>query len=95
VLPRVGAFVRTPKSGSRGTTRGVRLGADRAPLGWLPWFELAMAIVYAIAVAIAVALGYWASVPFLVLFGAGFAFVALGSILPEGERVVAETVAAK
>ena len=80
--------------------RGVRLGSDRAPLGWLPWLELAMAIVYAVAIALAVALGYWASVPFLVLFGAGFAFVALGSILPERERPlegerVAGTVAAK
>ena len=93
--PRVGVFVRTPKSGSD----GVRLGTDRSPLGWLPWLELAMAIVYAVAIAIAVALGYWASVPFLALFGAGFAFVALGSILPEGERSeekrVAESVAAK
>ena len=95
MLPRVGAFVRTPKSGSHGTARGVRLGSDRAPLGWLPWLELAMAMVYAVAIALAVALGYWASIPFLALFGAGFAFVALGSILPEGERVVAETVAAK
>ena len=93
--PRVGAFVRTPKSGSRGTARGVRLGADRSPLGWLPWLELALAIVYVAAIGIAVALGYWASVPFLALFGAGFAFVALGSILPEGIRVVAEPVAAK
>jgi cellulose synthase/poly-beta-1,6-N-acetylglucosamine synthase-like glycosyltransferase len=81
--PRVGAFVRTPKSGSRGNVPGVRLGADRSPLGWLSWIELALAIVYGAAIAIAVVYGYWASVPFLVLFGAGFALVALGSILPE------------
>jgi cellulose synthase/poly-beta-1,6-N-acetylglucosamine synthase-like glycosyltransferase len=83
---RVGAFVRTPKSGSQGRDGGSALGADRSALGWLPWVELAFAVLYAVAVALAVALGYWASVPFLVLFGAGFAFAALGSILPEGAR---------
>ncbi len=90
-----GVFVRTPKSGSRGRARGVRLGSDRAPLGWLPWLELAFALGYGAAIVVTVALGYWASVPFLALFGAGFGFVALGSILPETPGPVAEPLAAK
>jgi hypothetical protein len=80
---RVGPFVRTPKSGSTGHSRGAALGSDRAALGLLPVLELLFALYYAVAIVLSLALGYWASLPFLTLFGAGFLFVGMASVAPE------------
>ncbi len=67
-------FARTPKAGEQ-TLRRYRLA-----VGWTPLFELGFAAYYAAAIGWALAQGYWASLPFMLLFGWGFAFVGWSSL---------------
>ncbi len=67
-------FVRTPKAGDR-TVRRYALGA-----GWTPVLEIAFAAYYVVAIGWCLAHGYWASLPFMLVFGFGFGFVGVGSL---------------
>lgn len=67
-------FVRTPKVGDGGGGGGARY---RSPLAGGGWPELLIAAYYMGAVAWAASQGLWASIPFLCLFLAGFAYVGL------------------
>jgi len=67
-------FVRTPKQGQGAWRYGLRAG-------WTPLVELTLAAAYAAAVAWAAAAGHWGSLPFMVLFGTGFAYVGSASAL--------------
>ena len=76
-----GTFVRTPKTGA-GHIASTQVLNYHGRSGWLPWLELGLAVHSAGAVAGAITLGVWGSIPFLILFPAGFFAVSLGSILP-------------
>jgi cellulose synthase/poly-beta-1,6-N-acetylglucosamine synthase-like glycosyltransferase len=67
-------FVRTPKSGSAGS------GGYRATLHWTVGVELALACWFLGGLILASAMGRWTALPFLALFGAGFAWVGLQSL---------------
>jgi hypothetical protein len=72
-------FVRTPKVGD---TDG---GPAVTPMylssaGWTPWVELGLTLYFAVFTVIVVAKGWYASVPFLLLFGFGFGYVGFGSL---------------
>jgi len=68
------AFVRTPKSGSR------RGGRYRATLHWSVALELLLAAWFLLGLVLATSHGRWTALPFLALFGAGFAWVGLRSV---------------
>ena len=65
-----GAFVRTPKSGDAPVTKRYR-----ASLQGIPGLEIAFAAWFAWAIAVAVERNLWGTLPFLVLFFSGFAWV--------------------
>lgn len=67
-------FVRTPKAGDR-VLRSYRLA-----IGWTPFVELAFGAYYAVAILWCIAEGYWASLPFMMLFGFGFGYVGWSSV---------------
>jgi hypothetical protein len=73
-------FVRTPK---RGTLDGKPESAAKGYRGRWPWHnavELGFALYCTVSLLVAVATQSWASVPFLLLFCAGFSWVALASL---------------
>ncbi len=67
-------FVRTPKVGSTSLRR------YRQKLDWTPIIELAFAAYFVIGVGWIIDQHYWASLPFMALFGAGFGYVGLMSL---------------
>ncbi|MFZ5478867.1 MAG: glycosyltransferase [Myxococcota bacterium] len=67
------AFVRTPKNGG-----GV--GSYKAPASAPVPFELALATWHLGTAVYAIGAGLWGSVPFLLLFGLGFAWTGVGSL---------------
>jgi cellulose synthase/poly-beta-1,6-N-acetylglucosamine synthase-like glycosyltransferase len=80
ILNRRSEFSRTPKYGiqaSRAPMRRVRY----MPLkSWLPLVELMFALYFAFCTWNAAKMGHWLSVPFLMIFLAGFAYIALKSV---------------
>lgn len=80
LLPGTGVFVRTPKRGDDPGQRRYRSALS----GGLPGVELVLAAWFAWALYSAVQLGLWGTLPFLLLFFSGFAWVgtlSLGSWL--------------
>ncbi len=72
-----GEFVRTPKTAAVATTPVAGVGRYVAPLGWLPWAELALAAYFLTVVVIAIQRAMWIGLPVLVLFFGGYAYVSL------------------
>ncbi|MCA9569405.1 MAG: glycosyltransferase [Myxococcales bacterium] len=70
----VGTFVRTPKVGDAAVV------AYRAATRGLVGLELALAVYLTAALGYTMSQGYWASVPFLGLFAAGYGTVGLSSL---------------
>jgi hypothetical protein len=68
-------FVRTPKHGVTKKREAWATKRYRGARSWLPFVEVAFAVYYAIAIAVAVRMGAWATLPFLVIFAFGFAYV--------------------
>ena len=68
-------FVRTPKSGDN------KLRQYQQKLDWTPIVELVFAAYFALGIVFIVDSHYWASLPFMALFGAGFGYVGLTSLL--------------
>ena len=79
LLGRDVTFVRTPKAGAVDGQTPTDPGY-RAEVGWTPRVELALALYFAVSLGLVVAEGWYASVPFLLLFGTGFGYVGLGSL---------------
>jgi Glycosyl transferase family group 2 len=75
VFGRETEFVRTPKHGIRGKLETWSGKKYRAAKSLTPLFEMAMAAYFVVAVHIAIANGHYVSVPFLLLFLFGFAYV--------------------
>ena len=82
-------FVRTPKYGISGTGDGWRAKSYRMPAGALPALEFGLGAVMAAAAVYAASEGVAASVPFLLLFAAGYLYVGGRSLL-EIRRPVTE-----
>jgi cellulose synthase/poly-beta-1,6-N-acetylglucosamine synthase-like glycosyltransferase len=74
-------FVRTPKAGDVDGD-GNRRPAYLARIGWTPFIELALASYLALSTALVIERGWYASVPFLLLFGFGFGYVGVSSLRP-------------
>ncbi|NOY24416.1 MAG: glycosyltransferase [Oligoflexia bacterium] len=67
-------FLRTPKAGDQPTH------SDRLAIGWTPVVELSLALYYAVAIVWCLWQGFWSSLPFMLLFGFGFAYVGAASL---------------
>lgn len=74
------AFLRTPKynlaRGQRASTRRYRGGTNADT-----WIELALGLYFAGATGLAMAAGWWAAVPFLLLFEIGYGYTALSTLV--------------
>ena len=86
-------FVRTPKLGD---VDGGQAGRPSylAEVGWTPWVELGLAVYFLVFVGVVLAQGWYASLPFLLLFGSGFGYVGLSSLRPLLRGASAPEVAA-
>ena len=67
-------FVRTPKSGDGAARR------YRSRMDWTPVVELALAAVFVLAAIEAIGRGWYASLPFLAVFGFGYLYVGLATL---------------
>ena len=72
-----GEFVRTPKMASSATAETGPVERYVAPLGWLPWVELALAAYFLTVGVMAVQGGMWLGLPVLVLFFGGYSYVSM------------------
>jgi cellulose synthase/poly-beta-1,6-N-acetylglucosamine synthase-like glycosyltransferase len=86
-------FVRTPKAGDVDGA-GLHLPSYLAEVGWTPFVELALALYFAVSVGIVLQNGWYASLPFLLLFGFGFGYVGLSSLRPLFSRPMGVVVPA-
>ncbi len=75
------AFARTPKYHVESRKDKVRAGNYRRRLGWVPWVELLIGCYFAITVYYAVDNENYITVPFLILFVAGYWYTGLMSLL--------------
>ncbi len=78
-------FTRTPKMGVKGGKVAPARRRYRVAVSFQPLLELALAAYFTLAVIWVADRGVWYSLPFLVLFQAGFAYVGLMSAV-EGLR---------
>ncbi len=75
-------FVRTPKAGDGGNTTRYR-----PRIGAQVLVEIAGCLYYTGAALLAASAGLWLSMPFLLLFAAGFGVLGFGSLLPDARPV--------
>ena len=73
-------FVRTPKRGAVDGKPVSRAGRYSGRWPWHNTIELAFAIYSGVTLVVAIVSGSWASVPFLLLFFAGFTYVGVASL---------------
>ena len=74
-------FKRTPKLGVDQHGKALSKRAYKVPKSLVTFLELGFALYYLVAVVISIQMHKWASVPFLVLFFNGFAYMSLFSML--------------
>ena len=75
-------FVRTPKYGVENRSDATKQKAHyKAGKSLCLWIEVAITLYFGFLVGLAISRGQWASLPFLMLFFSGFAYVAAGSLL--------------
>lgn len=86
LLGRESPFVRTPKYGIERKGQDWRKARYRSMKSIALGLEIALALYFTAVVAFAVAMNYWSSVPFLVLFMLGFWYVVWGSLQFPGRR---------
>ncbi|MFQ3670793.1 MAG: cellulose synthase family protein [Verrucomicrobiia bacterium] len=68
-------FARTPKYGIRRAVEGWRSKAYVISGGTVPWIECGLLVYYLGVVGYAIHVGLWSSIPFLLLFLAGFGYI--------------------
>jgi cellulose synthase/poly-beta-1,6-N-acetylglucosamine synthase-like glycosyltransferase len=81
-------FVRTPKLGVLAATDDWRLKRYRGLTNWVPYIELALAFYFAAMAVYAVTHGLWGSLPFILIFQAGYLYTSVLSLIQEFERLV-------
>ena len=74
-------FVRTPKHGVCGKLETWTAKKYKGMRTLVPWVELGFALYFVAAIAVAIRGKHWVTIPFLMLFVAGFGVVSLGSLL--------------
>jgi hypothetical protein len=74
-------FKRTPKLGVDANGQPVRRRAYKVPKSLLTFLELAFAFYYLAAIIVSISIRKWASLPFLILFFNGFAYMSLLSLM--------------
>jgi cellulose synthase/poly-beta-1,6-N-acetylglucosamine synthase-like glycosyltransferase len=80
ILNHRSAFSRTPKYGIQAERAPIHRVRYVPPKSWLPLVELAFAFYFAFCTWNAAQMGHWLSVPFLLIFLGGFAYVASKSV---------------
>ena len=75
-----GEFVRTPKHGVVAKIEGWKTKKYRAAKTIVPALEVGFAAYFALAIVMAMKNGHWVSLPFLLLFFLGYAYVGLLSL---------------
>ncbi|MES1172266.1 MAG: cellulose synthase family protein [Bacteroidota bacterium] len=80
LLGRESEFVRTPKHGIRGKLESWSGKKYRAAKSLTPVFELGLAAYFVVAIVFALRNGHYVSLPFLMLFFWGFAYVGIASV---------------
>jgi hypothetical protein len=75
-----GEFVRTPKHGVVRRFEGWTAKRYRAVKTLIPWVEVGFAGYFALSIVLAARTGHYISMPFLVLFFMGFAYVGVLSL---------------
>ncbi len=86
LVGRKSEFVRTPKLGMLGSTGNRRMKSYRGPGNWLPWIELSLALYFTETAIYAATHGLWGSLPFALIFLAGYLYTSLLSLLQGIER---------
>ena len=84
LLGRETEFVRTPKHGIRGRLETWSSKKYRAAKSLTPFFELALAAYFVVAIGFAFENGHYLSLPFLMLFLCGFGYLGLTSLWQGG-----------
>jgi len=74
-------FKRTPKYGVTGVGQSWKHVKYRFKIQWQPFIETAIGVYFTWGVITAMIAGSWIAVPFLILFGSGFLYVGLASLL--------------
>lgn len=74
-------FVRTPKYGVTSSNKNWKHVKYRFKINWQAYVETAIGLYFTWGIVTAVMAGSWLTVPFLVLFGAGFLYVGVASLL--------------
>jgi cellulose synthase/poly-beta-1,6-N-acetylglucosamine synthase-like glycosyltransferase len=87
LLGKESEFVRTPKLGVETATDEWRQKRYRGLVNWVPYVELALAFYFATMAIYAVSHGLWGSVPFILIFQAGYLYTSLLSLIEEFERL--------
>ena len=88
LLGKESEFVRTPKLGVEAATDEWRQKRYRGLTNWVPYIELALAFYFAAMAVYAVSHGLWGSVPFILIFQAGYLYTSLLSLIQEAERFI-------
>ena len=81
-------FVRTPKLGVLAASDDWRLKRYRGLTNWVPYAELALAFYFSAMAVYAVTHGLWGSVPFILIFQAGYLYTSVLSLIQEFERLI-------
>ncbi|HEY5740945.1 MAG TPA: cellulose synthase family protein [Terrimicrobiaceae bacterium] len=81
ILNRRSEFSRTPKYAIEAKRAPMHRVRYVPPKSWLPLVEIAFALYFAFCTWNAAQMGHWLSVPFLLIFLGGFAYVAAKSVL--------------
>jgi cellulose synthase/poly-beta-1,6-N-acetylglucosamine synthase-like glycosyltransferase len=88
LLGKESEFVRTPKLGVEVATDEWRLKRYRGLTNWVPYLELALAFYFTAMAIYAVTYGLWGSVPFILIFQAGYLYTSLLSLIQGFERFI-------
>ena len=86
LLGKSSEFVRTPKLGVLVASEEWRVKRYRGLTNWVPYVELALGFYFTAMAIYAVTHGLWGSVPFILIFEAGYLYTALLSLIQEFER---------
>jgi len=77
------AFLRTPKHGVVKKGEKWKQKRYRGDKSIIPWLELGLGLYYSITIYVAIEASHWASIPFLVLFQAGYLYVGIVSLIQQ------------
>lgn len=80
-------FVRTPKLGVQEVGDNWRSRRYRVAINWAPWFELLLGLYFLAMALYAITSGIFGSLPFILIFAAGYLYASLMSLAQEFDRL--------